>query len=208
MLVHTLRSKAGLPWCLCAVQCIHGYVYVPAGNLPRRESVWRKGRSSWSYAGNSRLRESWLATWSGSARQVSLKTHATHPTYSHPFLTLRMCYQKAPDFSLWRLLSLCDFLWKLFISHLCSAAVGADVSMPVCCSALPLASSSTATEWPSTLSTSWFIPSLFPWLPVTALFISICPCTLNVMELSVAGGVQWSGASLVSHGCSGSLHSV
>ncbi|KAA0717049.1 Voltage-dependent P/Q-type calcium channel subunit alpha-1A [Triplophysa tibetana] len=53
-------------------------------------------------------------------------------------------------------------VYLTFFPDLCSAAVGADVSMPVCCSALPLASSSTATEWPSTLSTSWFIPSLFP----------------------------------------------
>lgn len=40
-------------------------------NLPKRESVWRRDRSSWSFGGSNRSRESWLGTWSGSAKQVS-----------------------------------------------------------------------------------------------------------------------------------------
>lgn len=41
-------------------------------NLPKRESVWRKDRSFWSFGGSSRLKESSLDIWSGSAKQVRL----------------------------------------------------------------------------------------------------------------------------------------
>lgn len=45
---------------------------VSTENLPKRENVWRRGRSSWSFGGSNRLRGNWLGTWSGSAKQVSL----------------------------------------------------------------------------------------------------------------------------------------
>ncbi len=66
-----------------------------------------------------------------------------------------------------------------------SVAMGADVFVPVCCTALPL---SMATTQPSTHSTNWFIPSVFPCLPVTG---------RSVLVLSVAVDLHWSGASLV-----------
>lgn len=45
---------------------------VSTENLPKRGSVWRRGRSSWNFGGSSRSRESSPGTWSGSAKQVRL----------------------------------------------------------------------------------------------------------------------------------------
>lgn len=39
-------------------------------SLPKRESVWRRGRSSWSFEGSNKLRESSPDTWNGSAKPV------------------------------------------------------------------------------------------------------------------------------------------
>lgn len=52
--------------------CKNMSLYVFTENLPKRESAWRRGRSSWSFGGSSRSRESSPDTWSGSAKQVRL----------------------------------------------------------------------------------------------------------------------------------------
>jgi len=63
------------------------------GSLPKKENEWRRGRSSWSSADSSRLRESSLDTWSGSARQVGINVTFLCYVIGFPFNTSQQCIE-------------------------------------------------------------------------------------------------------------------
>lgn len=74
---------------------------VSTENSPKRESVWRRGRSSWSFGGSNRLRGSWLGTWSGSAKQVSLFCQTVRSGLSNfRCQKIRRNWKKRPTLSL------------------------------------------------------------------------------------------------------------
>ncbi len=97
------------------------YVCLILGNLPKKESEWRRGRSFWSFADSSRLRESSPDTWNGYARQVSINSTVFTVTLLYTFCSkdipkLVEYSPRTPKFAVYgiiifRNIELCNLVW-------------------------------------------------------------------------------------------------
>lgn len=160
---HNLCHRAGLPWYLCAVQCVHGCVCMCIFphrefakerervekrqeflKLRRQQQIEREltGYLEWICKAGQSLKINNISINTYSNRHRTKDIHAFFKTWTWECSTVHRNHQKASVSSLESILFPCVFPpLTVYLTHfpdLCSAAMGADVSVPVDCSSLPL----------------------------------------------------------------------